>query len=60
MATQFKKDDVVRLKAVIPQGPVEKFRMDEDGVVFCLIAWSDAEGVAHSRWFREDELQLVG
>jgi uncharacterized protein YodC (DUF2158 family) len=60
MATQFKKGDVVQLKAVIPQGPVEKLRMDEDGTVYCMIAWTDAEGVAHNRWFREDELELVG
>ena len=59
MATQFKKGDVVQLKAVIPQGPVEKLRMDEDGVVSCLLSWQDAAGVTQSRWFREDELQLV-
>ncbi len=59
MATQFKKGDVVQLKAVIPQGPVEKLRMDEEGTVYCMLAWTDAEGVAQKRWFREDELQLA-
>jgi len=44
---------------VIPQGPVEKLRMDEDGTVYCMLAWTDAEGVAQKRWFREDELQLA-
>lgn len=60
MATQFKKGEVVQLKAVIPQGPVEKLRMDEDGVVFYMLSWQDAEGVTQRRWFREDELQLAG
>jgi uncharacterized protein YodC (DUF2158 family) len=59
MATQFKKGDVVQLKAVIPQGAVERLRMDDDGVVSCLLSWQDADGVAQTRWFREDELQLV-
>lgn len=59
MATQFKKGDVVKLKAVLPQGPVEKLRMDEDGVVSYMLSWQDAEGVTQNRWFREDELQLA-
>ena len=56
MATQFKKGDVVKVKAVVPQGPVQAFRMDEDGVVFCLIEWTDAEGNVQQRWFEEDTL----
>lgn len=59
MATQFKKGDVVQLKAVIPQGTVERLRMDEDGIVSYFFSWQDAEGVTQNRWFREDELQLV-
>jgi uncharacterized protein YodC (DUF2158 family) len=59
MSTEFKKGDVVRLKAVIPQGPVEKLRMDDDGNVFYLISWIDAAGASQSRWFREDELKLA-
>ena len=59
MSTEFKKGDVVKIKAVIPQGPVEKLRMDEDGVVFYLISWTDVAGVNQSRWFREDELKLA-
>lgn len=59
MATQFKKGDTVQLKAVLPQGAVERLRMDDDGVVFCMLSWQDAGGVTQSRWFREDELQLV-
>jgi uncharacterized protein YodC (DUF2158 family) len=56
MATTFKKGDVVKLKAVVPQGPVVALRMSEDGVVSYLIEWADASGVKQSRWFVEDEL----
>lgn len=53
----FKKGDTVKVVAVIPQGPVESMRMDEDGNVQYLISWTDANGNEHSRWF--DEAQLT-
>jgi hypothetical protein len=53
----FKKGDTVKLVAVIPQGPVESMRMDEDGNVQYLISWVDVNGVEQSRWF--DEAQLI-
>lgn len=56
MATKFKKGDSVKVNQVIPQGPVQALRMDDDGVVYCLIEWTDADGVAQKRWFAEDEL----
>ena len=57
MATKFIKGDVVKLKAVVPQGPVVKFRMDEEtGTVSYLIQWVDAEGHTQERWFNEDVL----
>lgn len=56
MATMFKKGDVVKLKAVVPHGPVIALRMSEDGVVSYLIEWVDANSVTQSRWFTEDEL----
>ena len=56
MATKFKKGDVVKLNAVVPEGPVEALRMDEDGNFFYLISWTDVEGNAQQRWFGEDEL----
>lgn len=59
MATQFKKGDVVRVNAVVPQGPVEAFRMDEDGAVFCLISWTDVDGNEQQRWFKEEQLTAV-
>jgi len=52
----FKKGDVVKAVAVIPEGPVEAMRMDEDGNVQYLISWA-AEGNVQTRWF--DEAQLV-
>ena len=56
MATQFKKGDVVKVRAVVPEGPVQALRMDEDGVVSYLIEWTDAEGLVQQRWFEEDTL----
>lgn len=56
MATQFKKGDVVKVRAVIPEGPVQALRMDEDGVVSYLIEWTDTEGNVQQRWFEEDTL----
>lgn len=54
----FKKGDVVKLKTVVPQGPVTKMRMDDNGVVEYLVEWTDADGQDQQRWFTED--QLVG
>ncbi len=59
MATQFKKGDVVQLKTVAPQGPVQALRMLEDGTVQCLVAWTDADGNAQELWFDEDALTGV-
>jgi uncharacterized protein YodC (DUF2158 family) len=56
MATTFKKGDVVKLKAVVPQGPVVALRMSEDGIVSYLVEWVNSDGVTQSRWFTEDEL----
>jgi uncharacterized protein YodC (DUF2158 family) len=56
MATTFKKGDVVKLKATVPQGPVVALRMSEDGVVSYLVEWVDTNEVKQSRWFVEDEL----
>jgi uncharacterized protein YodC (DUF2158 family) len=59
MATTFTKGQEVKLRAVLPQGAVQAFRMDEDGVVYCLIVWTDADGKEQSRWFAESELVAV-
>jgi hypothetical protein len=59
MATTFIKGQEVKLKAVVPQGPVEALRMDEDGNFFYLIAWTDAQGNQHTRWFAEGDLEAA-
>jgi len=59
MATTYTKGQTVRLNAVVPQGPVEKLRMDEDGNFFYLVSWTDADGTTQQRWFAEDELTAV-
>jgi hypothetical protein len=59
MATQFTKNQTVRVKTVVPQGAVQAFRMDEDGVVYCLLTWTDVNGVSQTRWFAESDLEAV-
>lgn len=56
MASAFKKGQVVKVNTVVPQGPVQSIRMDDEGVVYYLIQWDDVNGTAHERWFAEDEL----
>lgn len=59
MATKFIKDQIIKVNAVVPQGPVRKLRMDEDGNFFYMIEWIDANGQEQSRWFAESELTEV-
>ena len=59
MATTFTKNQQVRLKGVVPQGPVVALRMNEDGEFFYLVEWTDADGAKKSRWFEESELEAV-
>jgi len=56
MATQFKKGDTVKVRTVVPEGPVQALRMDEDGTIHYLIEWVDVQGKSQQRWFEEDEL----
>lgn len=56
MATKFVKNQEVKVAAVIPQGPVQALRMDEDGNFFYMIEWTDANGVDQQRWFAEADL----
>ena len=55
----YKKGDVVRLKAVVPQGPIAKMRMDDDGNVWCLMEWTTEDGQVHGRWFMDTELEAA-
>ena len=52
----FKKGDVVKAVSVTPQGPVISMRMDDEGIVYYLIEWSDVNGITQQRWFAEHEL----
>lgn len=56
MATAFKKGDNVKLNSVVPEGPVQALRMDEDGNFFYLVEWTDADGNDQQRWFEESQL----
>jgi hypothetical protein len=56
MATKFAKGQAVKLIAVVPEGPVQALRMDEDGNFFYMIEWTDADGNVTQRWFEEDQL----
>jgi hypothetical protein len=57
MATAFKKGDEVKVIAVTPEGPVQALRMDEDGNVFYMVEWTDANGNDQQRWFAEAQLE---
>jgi len=57
MPTTFTKNQTVRLKAVLPEGPVVALRMNEDGEFFYMIQWTDADGRSQQRWFKEEELE---
>jgi hypothetical protein len=59
MATKFAKGQAVKLIAVVPEGPVQALRMDEDGNFFYMIEWTDADGNVTQRWFTEDQLVAV-
>lgn len=59
MATAFVKNQIVKVNSVVPQGPVEKLRMDEDGIVWYRITWTDVEGNSQQRWFKEEDLVAV-
>jgi uncharacterized protein YodC (DUF2158 family) len=59
MPTTFVKNQTVRVKAVIPEGPVTALHMNEDGQFFYLIEWTDANGKSQRRWFKEEELEAV-
>jgi len=59
MATKFVKGQEVKVKSVVPEGPVEKLRMDEDGNFFYMISWTDEKGATQHRWFPEEALVAV-
>ncbi len=50
-----KKGDVVKLNVAAPSGPIIAMRMTEEGVVQCLVEWTDDNGI-QQRWFDQDQL----
>jgi len=56
MATKFVKGQDVRVSAVVPEGPVQALRRDEDGNFFYLVEWTDLDGESQQRWFAEEVL----
>ena len=56
MSTKFVKGQEVKVNAVIPSGAVQKLRMDEDGVFYYMINWTDVDGTLQERWFMESDL----
>jgi len=56
MPTKFVRGDLVKLKAVIPEGPIVKLNMNEEGEITYLVKWTDVDGVVHERWFTEEQL----
>lgn len=56
MTTKFVKGQEVKVNAVIPNGAVQKLRMDEDGVFYYMINWTDVDGTVQERWFMESDL----
>lgn len=56
MATKFVKGQEVKVNTVVPAGPVQKLRMDEDGNLFYMLEWADVDGQAQERWFKESDL----
>ena len=56
MATKFIKGQDVKVRAITPEGPVVKLRMDEDGEFFYMLEWVDADGNKQERWFAESDL----
>lgn len=53
---KFVKGEEVKVNTVVPSGPVQAYRMDDDGVVYCLISWVDENSDLQTRWFMEDLL----
>jgi hypothetical protein len=56
MAANFKPGAQVKLNKVLPQGEVKQLDVNQDGDIQYLVEYTDADGNAHQRWFKEDEL----
>lgn len=52
----FRKGDIAKVIAIVPEGPVKSMRMEESGNIQYLISWIDINGVEQERWFDEGQL----
>lgn len=59
MASIFTKNQTVRLKHPVVQGPVSNFRMSEEGEILCFVTWTDKDGNQQQRWFAESDLEAA-
>lgn len=59
MATKFAKNQEVKVSVVVPQGPIQSLKMDEDGNISYLVQWTDSDGSTQRRWFAEEQLTAV-
>lgn len=61
MAATFRRGDLVTLAqaVVTPSGPVLDVKMDDNGEIIYLLAWTDADGNDQTRWFQEAQLKAV-
>lgn len=59
MASIFTKNQTVRLKAPLIEGPVTNFRMNDEGEIMCFVSWTDENGNTQQRWFKESDLEAV-
>ena len=59
MAILFNKGDVVKVTASTIQGAVLDIVLNADYVLLYLIAYTNAEGVEHQRWYKEPQLSKV-
>lgn len=55
----FKKGDSAKLAIPVPEGKIASMRMDEDGVIYCLLQWVDEAGQTQQRWFEESKLIAI-
>lgn len=56
MAASFKIGQTVKVNAVVPQGPVQQLTVDQEGNITYLVEWTNAEGITHQAWYKEDQL----
>ena len=59
MAATFPLGSIVKVKVTVPEGPVNKIRFTDDGLIEYLVSWTDVDGVEQERWFLENSLVAV-